>query len=176
MNTRLSNTILSQIWKTYQNEFLSGTAGTIWIILSSALLSRFTPQGRLILTGENFEFDPTKHLTHHQQLVWRLHAYLANVIQRHRFIVTQRGYMGVAPPDTAPGDVVVVLGGPGTAYLVTDLPITMYAQLETLPHSNMLEPVTGAHTTNVESAKRLPVSELRGPCHIWGTMDGEMYS
>ncbi|KAF2023051.1 hypothetical protein EK21DRAFT_46965, partial [Setomelanomma holmii] len=63
-----------------------------------------------------------------------------------RFIITERGYMGLAPPDAEPSDIVVVLGGPGTAF----------------------------HTRVVPSMVRTPISQLRGPCYLHGIMDGEL--
>jgi hypothetical protein len=173
MKTRLSNAKLMQIWKTYRDEFLSDS-GTIWSEFRSCLLSRYTKQGKL-KTGGNFEFDPIKQLTHDQQLAWLLHKYLGDVLQRHCFIVTQRGYMGLAPPNTIPGDVVVVLGGPGTAVVIRNLSVAVFARLEVLPYSEKLETACGAHTRVVPSVVGTPMNELKGPCYLQGFMDGEMY-
>src|ERR1700733_15020793 len=74
-------------------------------------------------------FDPFAELTHDGQLAWMLHKYLGDVLQAHRLIITERGYMGLAPPDTAVGDVVVAFGGPGVPFVVRDVPALVFGKL-----------------------------------------------
>lgn len=174
LDTRLSNRKLANIWKTYQYQLLADS-GIIWTKLGTSFLSLYTPEGKRINRTEDFKFNVKEQLTHSEQLAWRLHQYLSDVLQRHRFIITQSGYMGLAPPDTKPGDVVVVIGGPGTPFIIRDTSNTMFVELRARPYTPGVEAARGAHTQIVPSTRGTPMSELMGPCHLHGFMNGEMY-
>ena len=93
LNTSLSDNELRRIWKLYLDLLLADT-GDVWTKFRSIALSR-----------KVLHFDPFAELTHDGQLAWMLHKYLGDVLQAHRLIITERGYMGLAPPDTTVGDV-----------------------------------------------------------------------
>ena len=58
-----------------------------------------------------------------------LHNYLGNVLQAHRLIITSRGYMGLAPPETDVGDIVVAFGGPSVPFVVRDTTLRVSGKL-----------------------------------------------
>src|SRR2546421_3777954 len=117
LNTRLSDNELRRIWKLYLDLLLANT-GDVWTKFCSIALSRKVPH-----------FDPFAELTHDGQLAWMLHKYLDDVLQAHCLIITERGYMDLAPPDTAVGDVVVAFGGPSVPFVVRDVSALVFGEL-----------------------------------------------
>ncbi|KAF2826634.1 HET-domain-containing protein [Ophiobolus disseminans] len=159
MDAPLNNPTLKKIWQTYLKELISDT-GAIWVKFKSSFQMQHAAQNN-IKQQSGFRFDPFKELSRECQLAWLLHKYIGDVLQKHRFIFTSRGYMGLAPPDARLVDVVAVLGGPGTAFVIRDLPGTAAA---------MQTPDTNSAHQRSES-----MSELLGPCYLHGVMDGELY-
>ena len=154
LNTRLSDKELQRIWKLYQDLLLSDT-GEVWIKFRSAVLSR-----------KRLKFDPSVELTHEGNLAWMLHKYLGDVLHTHRFIITERGYMGLAPPDTAVGDIVVAFGGPGVPFVMRDT-----ASLAVVGHLAADETTGRLAAADIGSN----LSQLLGPCYLQGIMMEELW-
>lgn len=168
----LNNARLKHIWQTYLKEFIDDT-GAIWASFRSFLSELLTR--RRMKNHEKLTFDPAVELSFDHHLAWILQKFLGDVLQRHRFVITCQGYMGLAPPDTLPGDVVVVLGGPGTPFVIRDLPATAFAELEAEPYIPTLEAINARHARMISSESGTVMSELRGPCYLQGVMDGELF-
>ncbi|KAH7083075.1 heterokaryon incompatibility protein-domain-containing protein [Paraphoma chrysanthemicola] len=169
LNYTLNNDKLMQIWHTYIHEFISDS-GSIWSKFQE-FLSHLLECKRLKMTG-TLKFDPGKELSPDHERGWILHKYLGDILQKHMFIFTSQGYMGLAPPDTLAGDVVAVLGGPGTAFTIRDTPIVVTSKLKVVPDEN---PASEWYVKTVGSEEDTVVAELMGPCYLWGVMDGEMW-
>jgi hypothetical protein len=107
IKTTLSDSKLQRIWKVYRDRFLANT-GDIWVMSCSAYSSQTHPK----LFPEDDDDN---------QLAYVLHLFVINVLATHSLILTQRGYMGLAPPDIAVGDIVVVIGGEGPPFVVRDM-------------------------------------------------------
>lgn len=153
LRTILSDSELQRIWKLYQDLLLADT-GDVWITFRSTVLAR-----------KVLRFDPFTELSHDGQLVWLLHKYLGDVLQAHRLIITDRGYMGLAPPETAVDDVVVAIGGPSVPFVVRDVSAFAFAKLVADETNGMMVPD--------ESGKIL--SRLLGPCYVQGIMRQELF-
>jgi hypothetical protein len=152
LNTRLSDNELRRIWKLYLDLLLADTGG-VWTKFCSIALSR-----------KVLHFDPFVELTHDGQLAWMLHKYLGDVLQAHRLIITERGHMGLAPPDTAVGDVVVAFGGPGVPFVVRDVSALVFGGLVADEANGIMVPD--------EIGRNL--SQLLGPCYLQGIMRAEL--
>ncbi|KAH3950467.1 hypothetical protein HBI56_233550 [Parastagonospora nodorum] len=81
--------------------------------------------------------------------------------------------MGLRPLDTAPRDVVVVVGGPDTAFIVRDSSMKAMAELVPLPFDSPRRDL-GKHTEVVRTTTGTPVSQLLGTCYLQSVMSGEM--
>jgi hypothetical protein len=92
-----------------------------------------------------------------------LHKYLGDVLKAHRLIITVRGYMGLAPPDTAVGDVVAAFGGPGVPFVVRDTSLGMGGKLV----------ADGPRGRAVPDENARIVSQTLGPCYLQGIMNAE---
>jgi hypothetical protein len=68
--------------------------------------------------------------------------------------------MGLAPPDTKLGDVVVTLGGRSVTFVVRDVPDVLQSKVES------------ADLVLEETGSRL--SQLLGPCYLQGIMSYEL--
>jgi hypothetical protein len=152
LNTRLSDNELRRIWKLYLDLLLADTGG-VWTKFCSIALSR-----------KVLHFEPFAELTHDGQLAWMLHKYLGDVLQTHRLIITERGHMGLAPPDTAVGDVVVAFGGPGVPFVVRDVSALVFGGLVADEANGIMVPD--------EIGRNL--SQLLGPCYLQGIMRAEL--
>jgi hypothetical protein len=153
LDTSLSDNELRRIWKLYLDLLLADTCD-IWTKVCSIALSRKVPN-----------FDPFAELTHDGRLAWMLHKYLGNVLQAHRLIITGRGYIGLAPPDTAVGDVVVAFGGPGVPFVVRGVSALAFGGLVADEANGRLVPdVIGRN-----------MSQLLGPCYLQGIMRAELW-
>ena len=153
LKTRLSNNTLRRIWKLYVDLLLADT-GDVWTTLHTVTLSR-----------KLSSFDPWVELDHDGQLVWMLHKYLGDVLQAHRLIVTERGYMGLAPTDTAVGDVIVALGGPGVPFVVRET--SLQIDQKVVPD--------GGRGNSVSDGVWRTLSQLLGPCYLQGIMNTELW-
>jgi hypothetical protein len=111
INTTLSDSELQRIWMVYRNRFLSNT-GDIWAMDGSSYSSQTQP--KLLVQGRVQGDDD-------DQLAYVLHLFLINLLETHSLILTQEGYLGLAPPDISVGDVVVVFGGECTPFVVRDM-------------------------------------------------------
>jgi hypothetical protein len=151
VKAHLSDTELRRIWKIYQDLLLSDT-GEIWTKVRTVLLSKK-------------KFDPLVELDHDGQLAWMLHNYLGNVLQAHRLIITSRGYMGLAPPETDVGDIVVAFGGPSVPFVVRDTTLEVAGKL--------VADDTNGHMVGDTVGRAL--SQLLGPCYLQGIMRNELY-
>jgi hypothetical protein len=148
----LSDNELRRIWKPYLDLLLADT-GDVWTKFCSIVLSR-----------KLLHFDPFAELTHDGQLAWMLHKYLGDVLQAQRLIITERGYLGLAPPDTAVGDVVVAFGGPGVPFVVRDVSALAFG-----------EPVAdGANGRLVLDEIGRNLYQLLGPCYLQRIMRAEI--
>ena len=152
LNTSLSDNELRRIWKLYLDLLLADT-GDVWTKFSSIALAR-----------KVLHFDPFAKLTRDGQLAWMLHKYLGDVLQAHRLIITERGYLGLAPPDTAVGDVVVAFGGPGVPFVVRDVSALASGELV----------ADGANCRLVPDEIGRNLSQLLGPCYLQGIMRAEL--
>ncbi|KAH3928936.1 hypothetical protein HBI65_123400 [Parastagonospora nodorum] len=104
--------------------------------------------------------------------IWR--AYLTDVIaETGRVWQTFIKPMGLRPLDTAPRDVVVVVGGPDTAFIVRDSSMKAMAELVPLPFDSPRRDL-GKHTEVVRTTTGTPVSQLLGTCYLQSVMSGEM--
>jgi hypothetical protein len=153
LKTSLSKSKLRRIWKLYLEKLLADT-GDVWTKFCSVALSR-----------KQFSFDPLVELTHDGQLVWMLHKYLGDVLQAHRLIITGRGYMGLAPPDTERGDVIAAFGGPGVPFVVRDTALEITGKLV----------ADGTNARVVPDENGRIVSQLLGPCYLQGIMNAELW-
>ena len=172
LDIQLDNGRLKKIWQTYLQEFIDD-AGAIWAKFRSYLSQLL--ERRRMKNHEKLTFDPALELSFDHHLAWLLHKFLGDVLQKHRFVITCQGYMGLAPPDSIPGDVVVVFGGPGTPFVIRDLPVTALAELEAESFNPRLESTDANHVRTVPSESGTRMSELRGPCYLQGVMDGELF-
>ena len=68
--------------------------------------------------------------------------------------------MGLAPPDTAVGDVVVAFGGPGVPFVVRDV--------SALAFGGLVADGAGARLVSDEIGRNL--SQFLGPCYLQGIM------
>jgi hypothetical protein len=150
LNTKLSDDELHRIWKLYLDLLLADT-GDVWTKFCSVFLSKR-------------KFDPYAELDHDGQLAWMLHRYLGDVLQVHRLIITSRGYMGLAPPDTDVGDIVVAFGGPGVPFVVRDTSLEIFGKL--------VADDTHGHAVPDDTGRIL--SQLLGPCYLQGIMRQEL--
>jgi len=150
LNTKLSDDELHRIWKLYL-DLLLADAGDVWTKFCSVFLSKR-------------KFDPYAELDHDGQLAWMLHRYLGDVLQVHRLIITSRGYMGLAPPDTDVGDIVVAFGGPGVPFVVRDTSLEIFGKL--------VADDTHGHAVPDDTGRIL--SQLLGPCYLQGIMRQEL--
>jgi len=153
LETRLSNNELQRIWKLYMDLLLADT-GDVWTKLRTVALSRKVSS-----------FDPSVEFDHDGQLVWMLHKYLSDVLHAHRLIITERGYMGLAPPDTTMGDVVVALGGPGVPFVVRET--SLQIDWKVVPD--------GGKGKSVPDGVWRTLSQLLGPCYLQGIMNAELW-
>ncbi|KAH8732095.1 heterokaryon incompatibility protein-domain-containing protein [Phaeosphaeriaceae sp. PMI808] len=153
MGSRLDNSELLRIWKVYLNEVITKQIGK-----------------------KSDDLEAKEEHGDEWKVAVLLHEYLGDVLKSHCFIVTKRGYMGLGPPDSVAGDVVVVLGGPGTPFTVRDTSILLYGELEVGKYSKeTMQPIDGQHTRVVESETGTAISHLLGPCYVQGIMGGELY-
>jgi hypothetical protein len=171
LSIRLDDDKLKSMWQHYIVEFLENT-GNVWTTLMSKLMPCLRKE-----FGHNarFRFDPRTELTHDGLVTWLLHEYIGDVLQMHRFIFTKTGYMGLAPPDTAAGDVVAVLGGPGTAFIIRDTSLMAFSELAVGEYPQPFGATTEKHAEVVESRVGMPFSHLLGPCYLHGVMNGELF-
>jgi hypothetical protein len=151
LNTKLSDNDLHQIWKLYRDILLADT-GDVWNFFCSVIPSKR-------------KFDPWVELDHDGQLAWMLHKYLGDILQAHYFIITSRGYMGLAPPDTDFDDIVVAFGGPGVALVVRNASLEITGKL--------VADDTNGHAVSDNAARIL--SQLLGPCYLQGIMRQELW-
>lgn len=165
-HTRLNDQELKRIWQLYLRKILMDR-GEIWTKVQSVFRAQVTAQARKE-KGRGFNFNPFKMLTNDGQKAWLLQKYLSDVLQRHRFVISARKY-------TIPGDIITMLGGPGTGFVLRDLTVTIYSELEAKYCDRTSEATNGFHATVVPSTVSIPMSQLRGPCHIRGLMNGELY-
>jgi hypothetical protein len=158
INTTLSDSELQRIWMIYRNRFLSNT-GDIWAMNGSAYSSQTQPkQAKLSVQGRVQGDD-------NDQLAYVLHLFLINLLETHSLILMQQGYLGLAPPDIAIGDVVVVFGGEGTPFVVRDI-------LSTFVFGRVSLGELGVKLVrdNIERC----LSQVLGPCYVQGIMKGEL--
>ena len=153
LNIKLSDDELQRIWKLYQDLLLADT-GDVWTKFCSMVLSQ-----------KASHLDPFVELTHDGQLAWMLHKYIGDVLQAHRLIIMERGYMGLAPPNTAVGDVVVAFGGPAVPFVVRDTSIVMNGGIV----------ADGAKGIVVPDKIERVLSQLLGPCYLQGIMKAELF-
>jgi hypothetical protein len=99
------------------------------------------------------------------QLAYVLHLFLINILETHSLILTQQGYLGLAPPDISVGDVVVVFGGEGTPFVVRDI-------LSKFVFGRVSFGESGVKLVrdNIERC----LSQVLGPCYVQGIMKGEL--
>jgi len=154
INTTLSNSELQRIWRVYRNRFLSNK-GDIWVMNGSAYSSQTQPE----LLPESDDYD------HFDQLAYVLHLFLINILETHSLILTQQGYLGLAPPDISVGDVVVVFGGEGTPFVVRDILSKFVFGRVSLGESGVK-----LVRDNIERC----LSQVLGPCYVQGIMKGEL--
>jgi hypothetical protein len=151
INTTLSDSLLQRIWKIYRERFLANT-GLIWIMSCAVDSSQTDPE----LLAEVDEDD---------QLAFLLHLFLIHVLESHSLILTQQGYVGLAPPDVAVGDVVVVFGGEGTPFVVRDM------------SNDFVFGRVVQGESRVELARdkiKRCLSQVLGPCYVQGIMKREL--
>lgn len=146
----LSQRRLKRLWKQYIKQLLADS-GSLWGKLRAGIAQKVT------------QWDPATNLKSQEYILWILHKYIADVLRRHRLIITQRGYMGLAPPGTSIGDVVAVLGGPSVPFVLHDLNIHVSGELI----------AQGPRCTLVHSEESTFASQLVGPCYLHGIMKGE---
>jgi hypothetical protein len=171
ISEQLNNEELMRIWRVYIKSFLFDN-GSFFTNFQSKLTSCLrNPEAK-----RHFRYDPRTNLPRESLLGWIMHDYLGNVLQKHRFIVTNRGWMGLAPPDTVPGDVVVVLGGPGMPFVVRDTAAIARKELKAMVYTPTMGALNGLHCQVVPSETGTNVSVLIGPCYIQGIMHGELFS
>jgi hypothetical protein len=178
LESRLNHDELARLWRMYLEDVIADT-GAVWEKFEQVARACFEAQlAGNVMPGQKFQFDPSVELTPDGNVLWKLHEYLGDVLNRHRFIITKNGWMGLAPPDTAAGDFVVVLGGPGIPFIVRDTPLEVMSEIVPIPY-DLVEPELGTtnanHTEVVASETGTPVSQLLGPCYIQGIMNGELY-
>ncbi len=119
---------------------------------------------RTILLSKK-KFDRVVELDHDGQFAWMQHDYLGDVLQAHRLIITSRRCMGLDPPDTGVGDIVVAFGGPSVPFVVRDTSLELRGKLVT---DN-----TNGHMVGDNVGRAL--SQLLGPCYLQGIMRNELY-
>ncbi|CAO2648034.1 Nn.00g089560.m01.CDS01 [Neocucurbitaria sp. VM-36] len=155
-NIRLFDDEVQNIWELYQKLLLSDN-GAVWKklrrVVRTAMKSRRT-----------FEFRPFMELDRDGQIVWLLHGYIGTVLEAHRLFITERGYMGLAPPDVMVGDVVVAFGGPSVPFIVRD--VTTHAVDQLSSNAAQCSLVLGGTGRNL--------SQLLGPCYLQGIMKAEL--
>lgn len=178
-SVRLTRKRLKRLWHFYLQDFISDT-GTIWQVFEKHFTACFEAQlSGNARPGQKFQFDLFMQLTKDEQLIWKLHEYIGDVLKRHRFILTEYHWMGLAPPDTAPGDMVVVLGGPGTAFIVRDTDLITTGEIVPRTYESIKENMAAGkavkHTALVSTDTDKPVSQLLGPCYLQGIMNGELW-
>ncbi|KAH7398652.1 heterokaryon incompatibility protein-domain-containing protein [Phaeosphaeria sp. MPI-PUGE-AT-0046c] len=176
---RLTHQRLRRLWHTYLRDLISDT-GTVWQTFGKHFIACFKAQlGGDVRPGQKFQFDPSTQLTKQGRLIWKLHEYIGEVLKRHRFIITNYNWMGLAPPDTAPGDVVVVLGGPGTAFIVRDTEFFTTHEIVPRTYESIKAKIDAGqpckHTDCVDTEMKRPISQLLGPCYLQGIMNGELW-
>jgi hypothetical protein len=96
----------------------------------------------------------------------------SDILQTHLFIFTETGYMDLARPDTATGDVVVVLGGPGTAVVIRDTPLMTFSEPAIGEYSQAYADTTAKHDKIVESKVSMLFSHLMGHLISTGSWTG----
>ena len=151
INTTLSDSKLQRIWKVYRDRFLANT-GDIWVMNCSAYSSQTHP--KLLVEGDD-----------DNQLAYVLHLFLIDVLETHSLILTQQGYVGLAPPDIAVGDVVVAFGGEGTPFVVHDMS-SDFVFGRVIRGESRVELVR-------DKIERC-LSQVLGPCYVQGIMKGEL--
>jgi Heterokaryon incompatibility protein (HET) len=109
--------------------------------------------------------DFTKDFTDQEKEIWIFHIYLAKVIQKHDVILTKDRYFGLAPPETESGDVVAVLSGHRTPFLVRKTP-----SIERSGDSCCIAPHKRI------DGNMVPFYNILGPCYLHGIMANEIYN
>lgn len=175
MSERPTHEKLRSLWHAYVRELISDT-GTVWKIFENHFLACFRAQlDGHVHSGQKFQFDLSTQLTQEGRLIWKLHEYIGEVLKRHRFILTKYHWMGLAPPDTKPGDMVVVLGGPGSAFVVRDTDSMTTSEIVPRSYESIKDGKDAKHTEFVNTDTNKPVSQLLGPCYLQGIMNGELW-
>ncbi|KAF1842115.1 uncharacterized protein K460DRAFT_409538 [Cucurbitaria berberidis CBS 394.84] len=151
LNIRLSDSELCRIWKLYLELFLAEN-GAGWKEYCSVA-------GSAIMSRRGLQFHSSGKLKHDCELVGILHSYIGDVLQAHRLVITKRGYMGLAPPDTTVGDVVVAFGGPNVPFVVRDVGELV---------------ANGARWSVSAGGIQRNLSQLLGPCYLQGIMRTEL--
>lgn len=171
ISEQLKNEELTRIRRIYITEFLFDIGSSL-----TNFQSKFTSCLRNPEAKRHFRYVPRTNFPREGLLGWIMHDYLGNVLQKHRFIVTKRGCMGLAPPDTVPGDVVVVLGGPGTPFVVRDTAAIARNEFKAMVYTPTMGALNGLHCRVVPNETGTNVCVLIGPCYIQGIMHGELFS
>lgn len=176
---RLNHRKLRSLWHSYLRELISDT-GNLWKMFEKHSIACFKAQLEgYARSGQTFQFDLSTQLTQKERRIWKLHEYIGDVLTRHRFILTKYNWMGLAPPDTKPGDMVVVLGGPGTAFVVRDTGSVINSEIVPRTYESVKEGLdegkSAKHTDVVNTDTYRPVSQLLGPCYLQGIMNGELW-
>ena len=116
-------------------------------------------------TTDTLPADFTTTLSPSEALAWRLHQHLCVVVAKHDFFLTERGYIGLAPPDCLAGDAVGVLSGHRTPFMLRRVP-GVVREADACCRLSHLRPDGGGTT---------PFYALLGPCYLAGIMHGELY-
>lgn len=108
--------------------------------------------------------DFTSEMTSEEGLTWIYHKHLAKVIQTHDIFRTKNGYFGLAPPGIKQGDLIVVLSGYRTPFVIRKAPV---------PSVPVEVCCRLAHTR--EEGDSVEYYQVLGPCYVHGIMHGELY-
>ncbi|KAI0110870.1 heterokaryon incompatibility protein-domain-containing protein [Nemania sp. FL0031] len=96
--------------------------------------------------------------------------YLANILPYDRLFVTGKGYLGRAPRDIKPGDIIAILNGCDMPYVTRAAGKVKYKENEKTKEKDW-EEVLG----NADFFKE-GVIQVIGPCYLQGIMKGEIFT
>ncbi|KAL6711143.1 hypothetical protein ACN47E_005674 [Coniothyrium glycines] len=150
--TRVTAEKLKEMWQLYDKQILSDT-GEVWRKCLSLMNDHTAVRG----------FRPHIDLPPDGRMAWLVHTFLRVAMEKHVVFITKRGYLGLGPPQTRTGDVVLTIGGSGTPFVARDVPEAML---------NKLAMDQQAENGKIDEV-RDPVSQLLGPAYLHGIMNGE---